>query len=253
LRGFESATDYAAAVKSQNPENSRDPTVASEPLADSPTTNQSYGDASGQAEPAGPLAKLGTPIHSLGPAGIQGMMMQYEMLARRDYMLGSPRVDQLLTLIQFNVFRALIYNTFTIGFTMEWLDETAVSPWSLSTFTNIDPSCPASLRPTILQRKISHHPWIDLFPIPKMRDNLLLAGDSYDETALCNDLIEFWGVPNEKTGLIVWGEPWDPSGWEVSAAFVAKWGWVIEGCDELAESTNYWRAKRGEKVLALRV
>lgn len=227
--------------------------MASELLADSPATNPSYGDASRQVEPAGPLAKPATSIHTLSPAGIQGMMMQYETLARRDYMLGSPRVDQLLTLIQFNVFRALVYNTFTIGFTMEWLDESAVSPWSLSAFAGINPSCPASLRPTMLQRKISHHPWIDLFPIPKMRDNLLLAGDSYDETALCNDLIDFWDVPNEKTGLIVWNEPWDPSGWEVSTAFVAKWGWVIEGCDELAESTNYWRAKRGEKALALRV
>jgi hypothetical protein len=226
--------------------------VASQPLTDSPATNQCYGSASHQAEPAGPLAKPVTSIHTLSPAEIQRMMVQYEKLARRDYLLGSPRVDQLLTLIQFNVFRALVYNTFTIGFTMEWLDENAVSPWSLSTFANIDPSCPTSLRPTLLQRKISHHPWIDLFPIPKMRDNLLLAGDSYDETALCNDLIDFCDVPNEKTGLIVWSEPWDPSGWEVSAAFVAKWGWVIEGCDELVESTNHWRAKRGEKMLAFR-
>jgi hypothetical protein len=226
--------------------------VEGQPLIDSPATNQSYGNASRKAELAGPLVKPVTPIHTLSPAEIQEMMVQYEKLARRDYVLGSPRVDQLLTLIQFNVFRALVCNTFTIGFTMEWLDENAVSPWSLSTFANIDPSCPTSLRPTMLQRKIYHHPWIDLFPIPKMRDNLLLAGDSYDETALCNDLIDFCDVPNEKTGLIVWSEPWDPSGWEVSTAFVAKWGWVIEGCDKLIESTNYWRAKRGENVLSLR-
>jgi hypothetical protein len=226
--------------------------VASQFLTDPPATNQSYGNAGHQAKPAGPLAKPVTSLHTLSPAGIQRMMVQYEKLARQDYILGSPRVDQLLTLIQFNVFRALVHNTFTIGFTMEWLDENAVSPWSLSTFANIGPSCPTSLRPTMLQRKIFHHPWIDLFPIPKMRDNLLLAGDSYDETALCNDLIEFCDVPNEKTGLIVWSEPWDPSGWEVSEAFVAKWGWVIKGCDELVESTNYWRAKRGETVLALR-
>jgi hypothetical protein len=38
-------------------------------------------------------------------------------------MLGSPRVDQLLTLIQFNVFRALVNNTFAVGFTMNWLEE----------------------------------------------------------------------------------------------------------------------------------
>ncbi|KAK9328847.1 hypothetical protein V1520DRAFT_370875 [Lipomyces starkeyi] len=176
-------------------------------------------------------------------------MARYETLAHRDYMLGSPRVDQLITLIQFNVFRALVSNTFTLGFTMEWLEEDAISPWNSSSFELNRAFCPTSLRPTMLQRTISHHPWIDLFPIPKMRDNLLLAGDSYDETALCNDLIDFCDVPNEKTGLIVWSDPWDPSGWEVSEVFLSKWAWVIKGCDEIVESTNYWRVKRGENML----
>lgn len=190
-------------------------------------------------------------IHNLGSVGIQKMMVEYENSARRDYVLGSPRVDQLLTLIQFNVFRALVSNTFSLGFTMDWLEEDAVSPWSSSGSPTYNLSCPKSLLPTRIQKTISHHPWIDLFPIPKMRDNLLIASDSYDETSLCNDLVEFCDVPNEQTGLIVWKEPWDPSGWEVSDAFLAKWGWVVEGCNELITSTNYWRQRRGEKALVL--
>jgi hypothetical protein len=39
-------------------------------------------------------------IHSLAPKELREMMDQYEKSARRDYELGSPRVDQLLTLIQ---------------------------------------------------------------------------------------------------------------------------------------------------------
>jgi hypothetical protein len=242
-------TSSAAALKSLDSENKGRSIKANEPITDSPVGNQSSGNASHQADQAETVVKRATSIHNLSPAGIQEMLIQYETLARRDYMLGSPRVDQLLTLIQFNVFRALVSNTFALRFTMEWLEEDAISPWSSGSSEPDNPSCPKSLRPTTLQRTISHHPWIDLFPIPTMRDNLLLAGDSYDETALCNDLVEFCDVPNEKTGLIVWGDPWDPSGWEVSEAFLAKWGSVIKGCDELVESTNYWRVKRGEKVL----
>lgn len=82
-----------------------------------------------------------------------------------------------------------------------------------------------------------------------MRDNLLLAGDSYDEDLLCNNLIEFQDVPSEQTGLIVWNAPSEPTGWEVSETFLRDWGWVVRGCIELQRSTNSWRAKRGERPL----
>jgi hypothetical protein len=187
-------------------------------------------------------------FNDLGPAGILESMKQYEVAARQDHLLGSPRVDQLLTLIQFNVFRALISNTSSLGFTMAWLQEDAISPWN-STCEHATHFCPASLRPTPIQRKIEHHPWIDLFPIPQMRDNMLLAGDSYDEYELCNDLVDFCDVPSERTGLVVWGEPWDPSGWEISESFLRRWGWVVKGCLDLLVSTNYWRKQRGEDPL----
>ncbi|KAJ5648633.1 hypothetical protein N7490_005005 [Penicillium lividum] len=181
---------------------------------------------------------------------LQQLMSQYEARAHQD-MIGSPRVDLLLTLIQFNVFRALISNTSMLGLTVEeWTeDEDAVSPWNLKAYDNKQNFCPRSLRPTQIQRSVSHHPWIDLFPLPRMRDNLLRNSDSYDEWALCNDLVDFYEVPNEKTGLIVWNTPWDPSGWEASEEFLTKWKWVVEGCDELFTSTNYWRKQRGEEAL----
>jgi len=168
-------------------------------------------------------------------------------------MLGSPRVDQLLTLIQFNVFRALLNNTINMGWNLEWLECTdSISPWNTIPLDS-EPLCPHALRPTPVQRTIAHHPWIDLWPIPKMRDNLLLAGDSYDEDQLCNDLVEFCDIPNEQTGLIVWSEPWDPAGWEASETFLRKWGWIVKGCVELLQSTNYWRTRRGEKPLIFEV
>ncbi|GLA76342.1 hypothetical protein AtubIFM55763_007913 [Aspergillus tubingensis] len=79
-----------------------------------------------------------TSIHQMSRAEILQIMAQYEAKARKDYALGSPRVDQLLTLIQFNVFRALVDNTSALGFTMDWLDEEAMSPWCASRYGNFD-------------------------------------------------------------------------------------------------------------------
>ncbi|KAI9925972.1 hypothetical protein ASPWEDRAFT_129854 [Aspergillus wentii DTO 134E9] len=188
-------------------------------------------------------------IHKMSRTEILQIMAQYEASARKDYSLGSPRVDQLLTLIQFTVFRALVENTSMLGFTMDWLDEETISPWYAGVSKTRISFCPTSLRPTSLQQEISHHPWIDLFPIPQMRDNLLQRYGDFDETDLCNDLVDFYDVSNDETGLIVWKDPWHPSGWEVSETFLRKWNWVVKGCDDLAKSTNYWRGIRGEKPL----
>lgn len=179
----------------------------------------------------------------------QKVMNQFENWAFESYMLGSPRADQLLTLIQFNVYRAMVSNIFTLGMTSEEMKEEAVSP-----FPTIDPGTlsafiPPNLRPTMLQCTIPHHPWLDFFPTPEMRDNLLRAGDSFDEEQLCADLVGLCTAQAPRTGLIVWGEPSNPHSWEATEGFVKNWGWVLKGCREIIESTNHWRAQRGEKRL----
>lgn len=189
----------------------------------------------------------------IGRAELEVIISKFGEIAIRDYMLGSPRVDQLLTLVQFNVLRALISNTLTMGWTLEWLEcSDPLSPWNNR--SKIDgPACPQALRPTHVQRIIKHHPWIDLWPIPQMRDNLLLAGEAYNEDLLCNDLVEFKDIPNEQTGLIVWSDPWNTASWEVSETFLRNWGWTVKGCADLQKSTNNWRLRRGEKPLSFEV
>ena len=182
---------------------------------------------------------------------IQTSMASFEANAQRSLAQGSPRADLLLTLIQFNVLRALISNSAMLGVGSEWLLPDAESPFSSQTINLTSFFVPKDLRPTITQKKTSHHPWIDLFPIPALRDNILRAGDVLDEDDLCNSLVDFDGLSNDKTGLIVWKEPWDISGWEVSEAFTSKWIWLLRGCDELLASTNSWRALRGEDALQL--
>ncbi|GKZ24687.1 hypothetical protein AbraIFM66951_003498 [Aspergillus brasiliensis] len=186
-------------------------------------------------------------------AEIQQIMAQYEASVRRDYSVGSPRVDQLLTLIQFNVFRGLVDNASVLMFSMDWVEEETISPWYTGISASQNGPCPTYLRPTPLQLEIPHHPWIDLFPFPQMRDNLLRRYDDFDEEALCNDLVDFCDVSNDETGLIVWKTPWHPSGWEVSETFLRKWGWVVEGCDDLVKSTNWWRGIRGEEPLIFNI
>lgn len=182
------------------------------------------------------------------PADIQKTMARFENWVHQNYILGSPRVDLLLTLIQFNVFRALFSNTSSLGFDLEWLiNGEAISPFNTMTSHEPDTSIPENLRPTKLQYTVPHHPWIDLFPLPAMRDNLLLAGAEYDDTDICMDVVEIGGKPREEVGLIVWGEPSDPYAWEASPEFLERWAWVVKGCDTLLKSTNYWRMKRGEK------
>ena len=182
---------------------------------------------------------------------LQERTERFELLAREQYVMGSPRVDLLLTLIHYNVWRALSSNNSALGFNMEWLDGGAVSPFNSPIILESYASIPLCLRPSQLQHTVEHHPWIDLLPFPALRDNLLCQGDDYDDNDICHDVVEIFDRPSEEAGLIVWGEPSSPFGWEASEDFVKKWAWALVGCSELLESTNYWRLKRGETILEI--
>lgn len=170
-------------------------------------------------------------------------------------MLGSPTSDHLLMLTKVNVFRAFGHNLKLLGWNLDNMDDDAISPFNIPSAPEASASpdygdLPLSLRPTRLQRSTPHHPWLDFFPHPKMRDNMIQAGDEWDDEALCLDIMGFWD--NNSTaapGLLVWGEPWDIRNWELTEAFLKKWQWIVRGCPEIMNSTNSWRARRGEKLI----
>ncbi|CAH0044596.1 unnamed protein product [Clonostachys solani] len=165
-------------------------------------------------------------------------------------LIGSPGRDCLFTLIQFNVFRSMVSNERDLGLPEACaLDDDSISPISDAGYVAQD--MPISLRPTLLQRTMTHHPWIDLLPFPNMRDNLLLAGDQYDELALCTAILGCSTNSDGKTGMIVWGEAWNPAGWEFTEEFIRHWAWTLKGCDEFLASTNSWRQRRGKGALKL--
>ena len=59
------------------------------------------------------------------------------------------------------------------------------------------------------------------------------------------------GQEDARNGLIVWGEPFLPSSWEVTPGFLRKWSWTVEGCDELMYFSNRWRMARGDEPMRL--
>lgn len=185
------------------------------------------------------------------------MMARFDVVAYERYYAADPCVDHLLTLTKFNVLRALLGNLAALGLSIQMVEDDgygALSPFNSTT----NPSSighhsyhrrdrnilPASLLPTTTQLSIPHHPWLDCFPYPRMRDNIINAPEGFDDCELCTDMMD---PANGDIGLMVWGDPWLPQNWEVSEFFVQKWPWVIEGCSEILVHSNYWRAKRGLK------
>lgn len=209
-----------------------------------------HADSHGPSQPVEAKYRYTSPTSGLPASQVQGVIAQVESFLSQQCMVSSPRIDLLLTLIQFNVFRALVSNTFALGFPFSWLSAEADSPYHLGESRRC---CPASLQPTALQRKVPHHPWIDLFPFPALRDNMLSQGEDFDDDDLCHDLVEVCHAPSERSGLIVWSDPWDPLGWEATTEFIGKWGWILRGCPELLFSTNHWRGQRGEDAIAFDV
>lgn len=194
--------------------------------------------------------------------------------------------DHLITIIELNVYRASLTNIYILGAYSLLCNpacgyavnnsEPPLFPW-----TGYQPSgnIPDSLRPTPLQRSTPHEVWIDLLPSARMRDNAIVAvaeGRLRNED-LCADILR--GICGEGKGcgeskgrgqalqdgtgpgghegndgdearLIVWKDPWDPSGWEVTEGFLKKWGFLLRGGvgdeDDMVRATNRWRALRGE-------
>ncbi|KAI0905431.1 hypothetical protein F4823DRAFT_141287 [Ustulina deusta] len=171
-----------------------------------------------------------------------------------NWLVQAPRPALLPSLVQFNLMGALMANAGVLGITSSQLADEAIShfcaagPWPSSVNLEVG-TLPIALRPTNLQRRTLHHPWFDLLPIPQMRDNLLRHGmERLDEDDLCHALGGF--RDHTDAGLLVWGNSWDSYSWEVTEVFArSSWGWIIAGCWELCQSTNKWRAQRGEPPL----
>ncbi|GKZ79696.1 diacylglycerol O-acyltransferase 2 [Aspergillus niger] len=176
----------------------------------------------------------------LAPHNFHQIRHAFTILATQSYLTNSPRLEHLLSLSRLNVHRAINDNIRILGMTPAWIrPDDALSIFNNNTIITNNPSplpdvdistLPESLRPTALQRLVPHHPWLDFFPFPEMRDRLIVAATAgyLDEDELCRDLMAFWDTRNSGATLVVWGVPWDPWNWEVTEAFLAKWRGSID-------------------------
>ncbi|TLD12965.1 uncharacterized protein PgNI_02648 [Pyricularia grisea] len=161
--------------------------------------------------------------------------------------------DHLITLLQFNVLRALLVNrSLLLGYPATPLD-CADDVVDILPYPKNPEQLPSSLLPTALQQLVPHCNWIDIFPCPDTRDRLIVAAGSFDDDDLWLDVLGglFEGFPDEEVerrGMVAWSPPWDISGWEMSENFVKKWGWLFNGPASM-KATNRWRSQRGEERL----
>ncbi|KAJ4157716.1 hypothetical protein NW754_009365 [Fusarium falciforme] len=102
--------------------------------------------------------------------------------------------SRLLHVISFNVSRAILTNYFILS-TIPLETTRFCSICRVFTLpapeTGVEITLPVSLMPTHLQEQVPHPGWVDLFPSPKLRDNLILALQEYDidEDAFMLDLV----------------------------------------------------------------
>ena len=161
--------------------------------------------------------------------------------------------DHLLTLMYYNVFRALVHNVHVLNLDRELMHNNSYpSPWisnNINTITDLT-TVPPQLRPTRIQSTVPHHPCFDLPPDPALRDNGILNSTLLPHGKLCLTLAgrETWYEKEllKRNGLVVWGEPDRIESWEATDGFVSTYPWLVVDAFALQKSTNAWRALRGE-------
>ena len=100
---------------------------------------------------------------------------------------------------------------------------------------------PPSLAPLLLQTQLPHYPYLDLIPIPALREKLLLAHSIIDSSEIWNDISQDVTVRGNN--------PWEEGAWEIGEKFAVKW-WFLMG-EQVLRGTNMWRGTRGEGRLAV--
>ncbi|KAI1361954.1 hypothetical protein F5Y08DRAFT_287991 [Xylaria arbuscula] len=172
-----------------------------------------------------------------------------------NYSLHLPVPSDLQTTARLNVIMAIASNAIALSIPFAHLEQDeSVSPFNL--YGPSRPGCAEpdltamkNLRPTPLQRSVVHHPWVDLFPIPAIRDNIIrgLCDASIDEDELCGALFNADDDGDDAVSpMMLWADPSDAASWEFSTGFLRKWGRLLDGCPEVVEATNTWRRRRGK-------
>ncbi|OAA69882.1 hypothetical protein ISF_03152 [Cordyceps fumosorosea ARSEF 2679] len=140
----------------------------------------------------------------IAPSDALQILQRLEHAMLESYALGSPNTDHLISLSRLNIHKAIDVNIRAVGMDPSWM----TSDDSTSIFNKDDAQLPAhaippSLAPTEIQRTVPHHPWLDIFPFPSLRDFLISAADELDDETLCHDMCAFWDTRNSGACLMI--------------------------------------------------
>ncbi|KAL6399917.1 hypothetical protein AUP68_17327 [Ilyonectria robusta] len=167
-------------------------------------------------------------------------------LKRWKAVMPSPRSGLLLTIVFINLKRALLYNFALLGH-----DSKQMCSERMDCSSPLG-DLPADLQPTTIQRTVAHQVAIDAFPDANLRDRMIMSQHLINDGDFENDLL---GNLSERggglglQGLVIWGEPYLTSSWEITETFFRKWHFLVSGSPNLIASTNKWRRIRGEEPL----
>ena len=190
---------------------------------------------------------------------VSEQVLSFLRSAYLNWSLGRPIPHDMPSVTRLNALNALMRNAAILQIPVEFLEtDDFNSPFNLyGPVQNNSLSLPSDLCPTTCQRSVTHHSWLDLFPFPGLRDNILrgIEAGAYDEDYLCQELCcdLLNSEAEDVAGVVIWGDSWDAKGWEFSMKFFMKWGVLFQGCPEILEATNCWRGKRGLRRIELPV
>lgn len=118
-----------------------------------------------------------------------------------------------------SIFSALFNNGRLLGIPCSYCGLEKSKPTQLSV--------PYSLRATQLQINVAHRTFIDRFPFPAFRNNLIYFDALIDMEQFLDDLFNLYSFSLEFER-----PPWDPRAWRIGPEFEKKWGYLFyeESC-----------------------
>lgn len=125
----------------------------------------------------------------------------------------APSGTRIAAEVPVTIFSALFNNGLILGLTCATVVPQRSTP---------APHAPPSLQPTTLQLETVHLPWIDRFPLPRLRDNLITWEAAINEEEFLGDLFNMrsFAIKPGRAG-------WDPDAWTVDKDFARKWGFLL--------------------------
>lgn len=215
--------------------------------SDSPPPRMGMADEQTRKEGQGVVSVLGRQLRDQFQADLAIVQQRTDSHAARHF-------DVLAHLINRNFHAAALANARELG-----IDQLALQQLNPILTPRREESVAApDLIPVALQYRILHDPIIDIIPHPRLRHNMIsaIASTQFDAKALSAELRGSGALIHtpdgmwQRCGLVVsWSSPHEVQSWEVSVGFMRRWGFLLQGCEDLLTSTNVWRAQRGESML----